>query len=122
MQKEDEQTFRVIGAAMQVHRELGSGFLEQVYHQAMRLELTDRDIPYASEVPIPIWYRGSRLEAVYRADILCFNNVVVELKALLSLTGREEAQLLHYLKATRLSKGLLLNFGSPSLQYKRMVR
>lgn len=117
----DEQTFVIIGAAMAVHRELGHGFLEAVYQEAMAIELAHQGIPYAREVELPIQYRGQQLSTGYRVDFFCFEEVIVELKALDRLTTREEAQVINYLKASGKSRGLLLNFGNRSLEQKRLV-
>ncbi|MFO7534354.1 MAG: GxxExxY protein [Kiritimatiellia bacterium] len=119
--KRDEQTYAIIGAAMEVHRELGHGFLEAVYQEAFARELTLRGIPFIREHPIPVFYKGEQLSAPYRSDFLCCDDVIVELKAMSAIGGTEEAQVIHYLKASEYSKGLLLNFGAPSLQYKRLV-
>ncbi|MBP1465622.1 GxxExxY protein [Candidatus Chloroploca sp. M-50] len=117
----DPQTYALIGAAMAVHRELGHGFLEAVYHDALEIEFTKQGIPFLREVPIPIYYRNILLKATYRADFVCFDAVIVELKAIDMLSGKEEAQILNYLKASKKHKGLLLNFGNKSLQHKRIV-
>jgi len=117
----DPQTYEVIGAAMEVHRELGHGFLEAVYQEALAIEMTKRNIPFEREVAVPVAYKGQRLQCSYRADFVCFGKIVVELKAIAQLTGADDAQLINELKATAMNRGLLLNFGVPSLEYKRLV-
>ena len=106
---------------MEVHRELGHGFLEAVYQAALSREFQLRAIPSEREVILPINYKGSPLASAYRADFVCFGNVIVETKALSQLTGVEEAQVINYLKASGHSRALLLNFGAPSLGYKRLI-
>jgi GxxExxY protein len=117
----DPRTFAIIGAAMEVHRQLGCGFLEPVYQEALALELAARAVPCRREVELPIFYKGRHLKATYRADFVCYESIVVELKALARLSGTEEAQLLNYSKASGHEIGLLLNFGAPSLDYKRFI-
>ena len=117
----DERTYAIIGAAMEVHKKLGPGFLEAVYQEALAIELTLRNTPHKREVSLPIFYKNQQLHTMYRADFICFGDVIVELKALKKLGGVEESQILNYLKATGLKTGLLLNFGSKSLEYKRFV-
>jgi len=119
--KKDPRTHAIIGAAMEVHRQLGCGFLEAVYQEAFQQELLERDILFQREVHIPVFYKGSRLAADYRADFVCFDSVIVELKALQKPSGTEEAQIINYLKATGCEVGLLLNFGAKSLEYRRFV-
>ncbi len=119
--KKDPRTYAIIGAAMEVHRRLGRGFLEAVYHEALRMELALREIPFQTEMDLPIFYRGTKLHIGYRADLICFNSVVVELKAIARLTSQDESQLINYLKATGIEVGLLLNFGAGSLEYQRLV-
>jgi GxxExxY protein len=117
----DPQTYAVIGAAMALHRELGPGFLEAVYQEAMEIELEARGVEYEREKAFLIYYRGKRLSTYYKADFLCFGCLVVEIKALSSLTSADHAQVINYLKASGMRKALLINFGAPSLQYKRLV-
>jgi len=113
----------VIGAAIEVHRELGPGFLEPVYQEAMQIELASRGIPFEGQKRLPIVYKGHPLQREYVADLVCFGNIIVELKALDQISSRDEAQLINYLKATGLRVGLLINFGSANkLEWKRLVR
>jgi GxxExxY protein len=116
----DPETYEVIGAAMAVHRELGAGFLEDVYHEALMMEMSSRNIPFLHEVDLPIFYKGQRMQKVYRTDFLCFDTIIVELKALPAVSGREKAQVINYLRASNFDRGLLLNFGSDSLHYTRL--
>jgi len=117
----DPRTYAVIGAAMEVHRQLGCGFLETVYQEALELELAARDIPFRAQVQLPIRYKDRVLKTVYRADFVCYDAVIVELKALTQIGPVEEAQVINYLKATGYEIGLLLNFGRTSLQSKRYI-
>ncbi|MFZ1693268.1 MAG: GxxExxY protein [Flavobacteriales bacterium] len=121
MKKDDPQTFEIIGAAMEVHNTLGHGFLESIYHDAFCHELELRGIPFKRELNYPVFYKQKRLSSTYRADLVCFGEIIVELKAIKSLTSADEAQLLNYLKASGLQRGVILNFGSPTLQYNRRV-
>lgn len=117
----DPRTHAIIGAAMEVHRELGCGFLEAVYQEALAVELRARSILFQRELTLPVRYKGELLSTFYRADFKCFDSVLIEVKALQRLSGIEEAQVLNYLKATGNEVGLLLNFGAPSLAWKRLV-
>lgn len=120
--EKDPQSHAIIGAAMEVHRELGFGFLELVYQTALALEFQERGIPFKAEVALPVRYKGKLLTCAYRADFVCFEDFVVETKAIAKLTSADDAQLLNELKATSYQRGLLLNFGSRSLEFKRLVR
>jgi len=120
-EERDPQTYAIIGAAMEIHRNLGQGFLEVVYQDAAVIEFPRRSILFEREVSLPVYYKGILLPSHYRADFICFSEIVVEFKALSRLSSVEEAQVLNYLKATGLKRALLINFGSSSLQYKRLV-
>ncbi|ABA88727.1 PDDEXK_3 family protein [Syntrophotalea carbinolica DSM 2380] len=117
----DPETYAIIGAAMAVHSELGHGFLEPVYQAALEREFRLQGIPFQREAEIPVFYKGKQLDVSYRADFICFRNIIVELKALQKLSTVEESQILNYLKATGFERGLLINFGAPSLQHKRFI-
>jgi GxxExxY protein len=119
--EKDPRTFAIIGAAMEVHRVLGSGFLEAVYHEALARELTRQAIAFRSEVELPVFYKGERLLTSYRCDFVCYDTVIVEVKALAQMSGLEEAQVINYLKASGHAVGLLLNFGSRSPEHRRLV-
>lgn len=117
-----DEVFAIVGAAIEVHRVLGSGFLEAVYQEAMEIETASRKIPYISQQILQIQYKQHTLKKEYIADMVCFEKIIVEFKALDQLTGKEESQLINYLKATGYKVGVLINFGSnKKLEWKRFV-
>ena len=117
-----EEVYAIVGVAMDVHTTLGSGFLEPVYQEAMEIESTSRGLPFVSQKVLQIRYKDHVLKKEYIADLIYFDQIIVELKALDHLSGREESQLLNYLKATGMKVGVLINFGShPKLEWKRLV-
>jgi GxxExxY protein len=116
------EVYQIIGAALDVYWHLGRGFLERVYHEAMEIELTRRQIPFRSPHKLTIFYKGQPLEKTYIADMLVFEQIIAEFKACDRLCGTDESQLLNYLKATGMRVGLLINFGSAvKLEWKRYV-
>ena len=117
----DERTYKIIGAAIEVHKELGCGFLEAVYQEALGREFSTQGIPNIAQPIIEIFYKGRTLDKKYQPDFVCYEAVIVEIKAISSLSGVEESQLINYLKAARVKVGLLINFGVKSLEYKRLV-
>ena len=121
MDERDPQTYALIGAAIRVHNELGCGFLEAVYREALQVEFNVLGIPHATEVGLVLSYRGCRLKTSYRPDFVCFERVIVEVKAVRDLSSVEMAQVINYLKASNLKTGLLLNFGATRLQYRRFI-
>jgi GxxExxY protein len=117
-----DEVFAVVGSAMEVYYQLGPGFLEPVYQEALEVELKRRQIPYEAQKRLRIIYKGQLLNKEYVADLVCYGQILVELKALVGLSGKEIAQLINYLKATSIRVGLLLNFGSQGkLEWKRLV-
>jgi len=116
-----DECFKIVGACMAVHNELGNAFLEPVYQEALALELQKQNIPYTREKRLEIFYKETLLEKKYYADFLCYDQIVVELKATSSLADEHIAQALNYLSALKLRMALLVNFGSPRLQWKRVI-
>lgn len=118
----EEESYAVIGAALDVYYRLGCGFLEPVYQEALALELGLRGIPYTAQTELRIKYKDHLLKKVYRADFICFDKVIVEIKSQNALTGIDWAQALNYMKASGFRVGLLFNFGShATLEKKRLV-
>ena len=106
---------------MEVHKELGCGFLEAIYQEALDREFVTHRIPFKAQPVVEVSYKGKPLDKAYQPDFICFDEIIVEIKAISTLSGVEEAQLINYLKATGLKIGLLINFGSKSLEHKRFV-
>lgn len=119
----EELTHRVIGMTMEIHRELGPGFVESIYHRALELELAAAELDFESEVPITVFYKG-KLVGKFEADIVIKvdNRLLVELKATEQITKAHEVQTVNYLTATHIDDGLILNFGAPSLQFRHKYR
>ena len=116
----EEQTKRIVKACLDVHNELGNGFLEQVYQEALEMEFKNSNIPYEREKLLPIYYKGKRLNKDYYADFICFDEIIVELKAVAILSKPHRAQVLNYLYAAEKHIGILVNFGSTSLKWERI--
>jgi GxxExxY protein len=117
-----KEVYEIIGAAIEVHKELGYGFLEPVYQKALEIELSMRKILFEPQKRLKIFYKGIDLDKDYIPDFVCFDKIIVEIKALDRLTNKETSQLLNYLKATGLKVGLLINFGSKGkLEWERFV-
>ena len=116
-----EECYNIIGCAMEVHSELGCGFLEPVYQEALSVVLTEKGIPHEREKLLEINFRGAVLKKKYVADFVCYNNIILELKALDAIHPDHLAQVINYLKVTGIKLGLIINFGAKSLQYKRVI-
>ena len=117
-----KEVYQIIGAAMDVYYRLGRGFSEPVYQEAFEIELGRRGIPFKAQDEVKIYYKGQALNKFYKPDVICFGQIIAELKVCDRLTGIEESQILNYLKATQKHVGLLINFGSAvRLEWKRYV-
>ena len=117
-----DETYQILGACFEVYNEMGCGFLESVYQECLEKELVSRDIPFEAQKPVDLFFKGQELQRTFSPDLLCFGEVVVELKAVRHLSAEHRAQIINYLKACRLEVGLLVNFGSyPQLDYERIV-
>ncbi len=117
-----EEAYQVMGACYEVHNELGSGFLEAVYQECLEIEFNDRKIPYRSQPSLAIHYKNRTITKVYQPDFVCFDSILIEIKAVSELSNAHRAQVLNYLKATGLNLGLLINFGSQGkLKYERLA-
>ena len=117
-----DECYQIIGACMEVANELGCGFLESVYQEALCYEFSDQGISYENEKVLDIYYKSRLLKKKYIADFVCFGEVILELKAIDALHSEHAAQVLNYLKATNKRVGLLVNFGTSKLEYKRIIR
>ncbi|MBM4000520.1 MAG: GxxExxY protein [Planctomycetes bacterium] len=118
-----DESYHIIGACFDVHNEMGSGFLESVYQECLAIEFRRRAIRYCSQCELVLRYKNETLESTYRPDFICYEQIIVELKAASALTDTHRAQVHNYLKATGYRLGLLVNFGGhPSLTYERIVR
>lgn len=117
-----DETYSIVGAGMDVYYRLGCGFLEPVYQEALELELGLREIPFRAQQELPIRYKDFTLKKYYKADLVCYGKIIVEIKAIAALTPVDWAQLLNYMKASGFRIGLLFNFGSNNrLEHKRMI-
>ena len=116
-----EESYKIIGACMEVHKKLGAGFLESVYTEALELEFKKVNIPFEREKKLPVFYDNQPLKKYFKADFVCFNSIIIELKAIKYLIDADHRQTVNNVKATRFKLGLLVNFGTPSLTYKRIV-
>lgn len=116
-----DESYAIIGACIKVHTELGAGFLEAVYQEALEKEFTKRNIPFQRQPKLSLFFDGEKLKKYYIADFLCYDSIVLEIKALSFLSETNIKQLQNSLKASKQRLGLLINFGTPSLIHKRIL-
>jgi GxxExxY protein len=116
-----QEVYNIVGAAMEVHSILGKGFLEPVYQEAFSIELAKRNIPFEQEKAVHINYKEIQLKKLYKLDFVCYDKIIIEMKALSALTTEHESQIINYLKATGYKLGLLINFGEESLVFSRYI-
>lgn len=122
MIENEELTGKIINACMEVHNELGNGFLEPVYQEALEEEFKIQGIPYVREKLLPVMYKGKQLKKEYYADFVCYGDIIVELKAVSVLSKPHKAQVLNYLNAANKEIGLLINFGETKLKWERITK
>lgn len=117
----EEETYKVIGACMTVHKNLGSGFLESVYQEVLAKEFRKEEIPFTQQQKLNLFYEGEKLNKYFNADFVCFDKIILEIKSVSFLNKNLESQIINYLKATNKEVGLLINFGEKSLKWKRFI-
>ena len=122
MIEKEELTGKIINACLEVHNELGNGFLEPVYQEALEEEFKIQGIPYVREKLLPVMYKGKQLKKEYYADFVCYDDIIVELKAVSVLSKPHKAQVLNYLNAANKEIGLLINFGKTKLKWERITK
>jgi len=116
-----EESYKIIGACLAVHKKLGAGFLESVYSEALEMEFKKTEIPYFKEKRLPVFYDDLKLKKYFIADFVCFESIILELKATKFMIEADYKQTLNNIKATHFQLGILINFGTPSLTYKRII-
>ena len=116
-----EESYKIIGCCYEVYNELGSGFLEAIYQEALTLEFISENVPFIEFPEMNVFYKGEELRKKYYPDFLCFEDIIVEIKAINDLSAKHEAQIINYLKGTKKKLGILVNFGGDKLYYKRFA-
>lgn len=116
-----KESYTIIGACFEVHKNLGCGYLEAVYKESLEIEFEKKDIPFKREMGLDVYFKGIKLKKKYYADFICYNKIVLEIKAIEKLNTNHISQILNYLKSSNLRLGLLINFGESSLKYKRII-
>lgn len=116
-----DEVYLIMGAAFETHKILGSEFLEPVYQEAFEYEQKKRQIPFVSQANLQIKYKEITLSKTYKADIVAYDKIIIEIKAIEKLSSIDDSQIINYLKATQMQLGIILNFGSPKLEWRRRV-
>lgn len=117
-----EESYKIIGACFEVYKEMGCGFLEPVYQECLEKELTLHGIPFDAQKIVELNYKGQKLDKIYKPDFLCFDKIIIEIKAVSKLNNEFRAQIINYLNATNMRLGLLINFGHfPKIEHERYV-
>ena len=116
-----EEAYKIIGACLEVHRQLGCGFLEPVYQEALEKEFVNQNISCLREMELPIYYKNEKLNKYYQADFVCYDKIIVELKSVPYINKNMEAQLLNYLHVSKLHVGYVINFKNSIIEFKRLV-
>ena len=117
-----DETYQIISACFEVYKDKGCGFIEQVYQECLEIELELCGVPFVAQIPLKLTYKGWLLKQTYKPDLICFDKVIVELKAVSKIVDEHRAQILNYLNATGIRVGLLINFGHyPKLEHERMI-
>jgi len=116
-----EESYKIIGACMKVHRTLGPGFLEAVYEEALEKEFKNKKIPFEKQIKLNVFYGDEKLKKYYKADFICYDKIILEIKSVGFMPQIFHMQLKNYLVSTKMDLGMLINFGTPSLTYKRIL-
>jgi len=116
-----DESYKIIGACMKVHRELGAGFLESIYEEALKKEFFNSGIPFNNQVKLNVYYDGEKLNKFYKADFICYDKIILEIKSVSQVPNVFYSQIKNYLTATKKELGMLVNFGQSSLTYKRII-
>ncbi len=116
-----DESYKIIGACMKVHRKLGAGFLESIYEEALKKEFFNSGIPFNNQVKLNVYYNGEKLNKFYKADFICYDKIILEIKSVSQVPNVFYSQIKNYLTATKKELGMLVNFGQSSLTYKRII-
>lgn len=117
----EEESYKIIGICMEVHKKLGTGFLESVYQEVLQKEFVKRNVPFEQQKKLQLYYDQVELKKYFIADFVCFDKIIIEIKSVQFVNSNAKQQVINYLKATNFKLGLLINFGESSLKWKRII-